>query len=87
MTLTFHLIPPRMAKMHKTATTNAGKDMGEGDPSFTVGIVNWCCPSENLCVEFSKSYGRLYDLLVIYPKASSSYSPMSITPLCTIAKK
>jgi hypothetical protein len=35
-TLRFHLIPVRMAIII-TQTTNAGEDMGEKEPSYTVG--------------------------------------------------
>ena len=36
-TLRYHLTPVKMAKIDKAETTNVGKDVEKGDPSYTLG--------------------------------------------------
>lgn len=43
LTVKFHLTLVRMAKVHKTTTTNAREDTGKRDPAFAVGVVVDCC--------------------------------------------
>ena len=37
ITMRYHLIPVRIAKINKTETTNVGEDVEKGEPSYTVG--------------------------------------------------
>ena len=41
MTLRFHLIPIRMAKIKNTSKIHAGKDVKQGQSSSAGGIENW----------------------------------------------
>jgi hypothetical protein len=38
MTLSFYLIPARMAIIKKTTTTNASEDVGEKEPWYILGM-------------------------------------------------
>jgi len=39
----YHLTPARKAIITMATVTNAGEDVGKGEPSYVVGrSVNWC---------------------------------------------
>lgn len=57
--LWFPLIVIRMDKVKKTSDHNIDKDVGEGEPSFTIGgLAVRCSPYENQSREFSRDKSR-----------------------------
>ena len=94
----YHLTPVRMAiKINKK--TNAGKDVGQGEPFCTVGgNADWCSHCEKQYGDASEKlkmdlpFDPVIPLLQIYPKKPKTLiqknisTPMFIAALLTIAK-